>query len=138
VSTPGIVVSFDDGVTNHSVRFEHLLDSTALSYLDESSLAFSSTGTPIVSGSTRSITRTWNIAGWLKDADIRVLLNLWEAYRAQESTGEVAVVEVSDETFPYSIATPLATQAVIEIPPERPGPGTGPFWFPASIGLTEV
>ncbi|ACT65640.1 predicted protein [Cyanophage PSS2] len=138
MSTPGIVVSYNDGVTDHIVRFEHLLDSTSLSYLDESSLSFSTTGTPVVSGSTRGVTRTWNIAGWLKDADIRILLNLWEAYRAKEATGEVAVVEISDETFPYSPASPLTAQAVIEISPERPGPGSGPFWFPASIGLTEV
>ena len=141
MAVPGIEIAYTTTAATpvtYTVRFEKLSSSTSLNYIDDTSLTYSATGTPLVSGSSQGVLRMWTIVGWLKENDIRILLDLWEEYRAEEASGSVAVIEVSDETFPHSIAAPLTAQAIIEAPPERPGPGTGPFWFPASIGLTEV
>ncbi len=135
---PGVELTFDDGSTVFSLRFERFLGGSTFGYSDESSVSFSATGAPVVSGSARAASRTWAIVSLIQEPELRQLLGMWEGYRAKEASGLVATILVKDETFPYSIDNPLETSAVIESPPQRPAPSDGPLWFPASLTLMEV
>ena len=136
---PGIVISFDTGSEVKSVRFEQLSEASSFSFADDTNLSFSATGSPVVNGNSRNVSREWMIVGYLPEAELRTLLEIWHLYRAEEAAGKIATVTVIDETFPHTMADPYVGAAVIDVPPGRPSPGrVGGYWIPASLTLKEV
>lgn len=135
---PGITVSFSDGATLHSVRFDQFTGDFPRSFADTASLSFSATGALSQTGMTRQARRMWAVGANCSEATTYALEELYLAYDAVRATGATAVVAITDETRVADINTPITANAVFTAAPAISGGRNGsPLWT-VSFALTEV
>ena len=124
---------------SYSVRLERFTGGgLQRTYVDTATLNFSTTGTAIISGSTRAARKLWNVSVLVSKDDAYDIQDLYEAWDTARASGASAVVGVSDEVSAKLATSPVTANTVFTEPVTLEAAGNDSPNYRVSFGLSEV